>query len=211
MHGTQKKAPVLTASGRPPPRVIFFAPLEARLDPAPLEMVNFGYTTAKFGHAAQKRDDGSRYFDHPKAAAWICIDELRFYDPRAIIDMLLHDLCEDADLLSPYRLRLNFGLNIALDVQALTKLPDGLETTEQYLGRVVSRGPHPILAKLCDRLHNQRTLGARSADKRKDTIDETRNYHIPILIPALAKCGEPWDGFAEKLRQKLEEASASYH
>ncbi|MGB4076345.1 MAG: hypothetical protein WBK28_01405, partial [Minisyncoccia bacterium] len=122
---------------RPPPYELFFAPLVV-LAPREYEAVQFAYFASKYGHAKQVRDDGSRYFDHPKAAAWIYIHELGGRDPRTIINLLLHDLSEDCYLLSGYRLLRNFGEEIALDVRALTKLPKGKETTTAYLERVIA-------------------------------------------------------------------------
>jgi len=173
------------------------------MDPGDFERVNFAYIVSKFGHAKQIRDDGTRYFDHPKSAAWIYIDELGGRDPRAIIDLLLHDLAEDTYLLSSYRLAINFGEDIALDIRALTKLPKGKETTTQYLGRVVDRGAWAIIGKLCDRLHNLRTLGAAKKDKIAAQIEETEKYHLPILIPALKECGKPWKAYAIELEKEL--------
>jgi GTP pyrophosphokinase len=158
----------------------------------------------------QTRDDGTRYFDHPKAAAWIYIDEFNGRDAELIIDILLHDLSEDAYLLSTYRIALNFGEARALDVRALTKLPKGKETTEEYLGRVVVRGTRTIMAKLCDRLHNLRTLGSTSLEKRKRTIEETRQYHVPILIGALQKLDAPWCEIAQTMESKITSAIALY-
>ena len=174
---------------RPPPREIFFAQLAVVLKPDEYESVHFAYQASKYGHAKQERDDGTRYFDHPKAAAWIYINELGGRDKRAIIDLLLHDLSEDTHLLSPYRLSKNFGESIALDVHALTKLPKGKERTEQYLARVVERGLAAIIAKLCDRLHNLRELSACPPEKQQRQIVETREYHLPILLPALRELG----------------------
>ena len=106
---------------RPPGYELFFAPLAVAYDPTTYENVQFAYFASKYGHAGQVRDDGSRYFDHPKAAAWIYIDELGGRNARTIMDILLHDLSEDTYLLSPYRIALNFGEDVALDVRALTK------------------------------------------------------------------------------------------
>lgn len=190
-------------SPRPPGRELFFAPLQVVLNPADLECVQFAYVASKYGHAGQVRDGGSRYFDHPKAAAWIYIDELGGRDARLIIDLLLHDIAEDAHLLSPYRLGLNFGMDVAYDVRAMTKLPKGKETTQEYLGRVVLRGPWAITAKLCDRLHNLRTLGECAQEKQKQQVAETRQYHVPMLLPALHRCGEHWSQYAHVLEDKL--------
>ncbi len=135
------------------------------------------------------RDDGTRYFDHPKAAAWIYIRELGGRDPRVIID-LLHDMSEDQYLLSPWRLALNFGPDIALDIRALTKLPKGKETTEDYLRRVIAQGRCAILAKLIDRLHNLRD--AHDVEKHTRQVTETKSCHLPMLIKALKSHGVSW-------------------
>jgi guanosine-3',5'-bis(diphosphate) 3'-pyrophosphohydrolase len=195
---------------RPPCYEIFFAPLQVALNPTDYERVQFAYFASKYGHSGQLRADGTRYFDHPKAAAWIYIHEFGGRDPEVIIDTLLHDLSEDAYLLSPYRISLNFGEDRALDVWAMTKLPEGKETTLEYLGRIVARGICCILAKLFDRLHNLRTLHGKTTEKRKETIVETLEFHIPILIGALQKYGGPWNTIADQIEQKIHEAIAQY-
>ncbi len=195
---------------RPPPYERFFAPLHATLTPGPQEMLHFAYTASKYGHARQKREGGTRYFDHPKAAAWIYIDELKGRDVRVIADALLHDLPEDCYLLSEYRMHLNFGQHIAEDVQSMTKYKRTKETTPQYLNRIIDQGPWPILGKLCDRLHNLRTLHACSSQKRKVQIRETKRYHLRMLIPALKKFGEPWATHSHELKEKMLEAIAVY-
>jgi len=188
---------------RPPVYELFFAPLQVALGPEDYERVQFAYFASKYGHAGQVRDGGTRYFDHPKAAAWIYISELGGRDIRVIIDLLLHDISEDAYLLSPYRISLNFGQEIALDVGGMTKLPKGKETTKEYLWRVITRGAWAIIAKLCDRLHNLRTLEECTEEKRATQIEETKQYHIPLLIPALRECGGQWAAHADALEQKI--------
>ncbi len=195
---------------RPPGYELFFAPLQVVLDPNDHERIRFAYFASKYGHARQIRDDGSRHFDHPKSVAWTYLSELGGRDPRVIIDALLHDMSEDTYLLSPYRTSLNFGVEVALDVLALTKLPKGKETTQEYLERVIARGAWAILVKLCDRLHNLRTLGARTKEKRAEQIQETQTYHLPMLIPALRACGEPWAGYADTLEAKMSEVISQY-
>jgi (p)ppGpp synthase/HD superfamily hydrolase len=208
-HGVHMRKGAIM-DNRPPPREIFFGSIAADLTPNEYERVHFAYVASKYGHAKQIRDDGTRYFDHPKAAAWIYITELGGRDTRIIIDLLLHDLSEDAYLLSPYRLGVNFGKDIALDVHALTKLPKGKETTEEYLGRVIARGPEVIIAKLCDRLHNLRTLDTCTAEKQVKTVVETKAHHLLTLIPALAAADAPYATMAESLELKITKAIALY-
>jgi GTP pyrophosphokinase len=188
---------------------LFFAPLEVAFDPNTIERINFAYFQSKFGHYDQKRDDGSRYFDHPKGAAWIYINEFDGRDPRLIIDLLLHDISEDAYLLSSYRICVNFGEEIALDVRAVTKLPKGKEMTQAYLHRIITRGTWAITAKLFDRLHNLRTLDASSEEKRTRQIIETKEFHLPLLIPALRGYGGQWAEYANGLEKKINEALES--
>lgn len=193
---------------RPPPFELFFLPLAIALPPNDLERVQFAYIASKYGHRGQERSDGTRYFDHPKAAAWIYIRELDGRDPEVIINTLLHDLSEDTYLLSPHRISLNFGEERALDVGALTKLrknKDGVgrETTPEYLKRVIARGPRAIIAKLLDRLHNLRTLQSMSPAKQTETLAETRTYHLPMLIDAFKSYNSP---MAEMLQELYEEA-----
>jgi (p)ppGpp synthase/HD superfamily hydrolase len=195
-----------TRTQRPPGYELFFAPLQVSLDPSDYEQVQFAYFASKYGHAGQVRDGGERYFDHPKATAWIYISEFGGRDIRMIVDCLLHDLSEDTYLLSPYRIALNFGQDIALDVRALTKLPKGKETTECYLSRVIAQGPWAIAAKLTDRLHNLRTLSTCAKEKQGKQIEETHQYHIPMLIPALHAHNEIWGRYANLLDLEIEKA-----
>ena len=185
---------------------LFFAPLEVEFEPNVFERIQSAYIMSKFGHHDQKRDDGSRYFDHPKGACWIYINELNGRDPQIIIDLLLHDMQEDSRLLSPYRIALNFGKEVALDVRAVTKIPKKKESVEAYLTRIITRGERAIVAKLCDRLHNLRTLNASSKEKQVRQIKETREHYLPTLILALDRAGGRWTELANILGEKIEEA-----
>lgn len=189
---------------------LFLSTLSADYDPNTLETVSFAYVASKYGHASQERDGGGRYFDHPKAAAWIYINELGGRDPRIICDILLHDIKEDAYLLSIHRIRINFGKDVALDVLSVTKLPKGKETTEAYLQRIIDRGPWAVVTKLCDRLHNVRTLGTCTPEKRAKQIIETKEVVMPPLIQALYDAGGDWLILGTMLEKKLNAALAVY-
>lgn len=195
---------------RPPGYELFFTPMEIAFKPGIYEAIQFAYQTSKHGHAGQVREGGMRYFDHPKAAAWIYFNELKGRDPRLITLLLLHDIPEDSFIMSWYRINLNFGEDMALDVRAVTKLLKTKESPEEYLARIIDRGPHAILGKLCDRLHNLRTLGACASEKRQLQIAQTQACHLPMLIPALRKCGDQWIRFAVALEPKIDEAIQAY-
>lgn len=203
---------------RPPGYELFFAPLFIDLAPGRVEYVRIAYKHSKFGHYKQKREDGSRYFDHPKAAAWIYINELQGRDYLVIVLLLLHDIEEDSDLLSPFVIRKIFGRHTALNVRAVTKVAkveentDGVrrfvarETAVEYMLRVIAQGPRAILAKLCDRLHNLRTLGSCSSEKRIRYIAETTDCYLPHLLKGLRSHGKPWSGYADTIEAKINEA-----
>ncbi len=171
-------------------------------------MVRHAYLFSFGGHYGQTREDDSPYSDHPEAAAWIYIDELDGNDPRVIIDALLHDIPEETFVQILYWIFLLFGLDIALDVQAITKNKG--ESVREYLCRIIARGPWLILAKLCDRLHNLCTLSALLPARRLKYLNETREHHLPLLIPALRAYGEPWAEYAQKMECKINEAMAQY-
>ena len=193
---------------RPPGRVLFFLPLMVDLTPSYCERIEFAYRASKNANAGKFREDGSRAFDHPKAAAWIYIHELGGRDPRQIVDILLHDELEDNFLMSPFRLSMNFGKDSALDVQAVTKIKG--ETTEEYLARVIAQGSWAILTKLCDRLHNIRSLYGCTAEKRRRQLEETQKYHLPLLIPALQQFSGKWGEYAFIIEQQMLEAITQY-
>ena len=129
-------------------------------------------------------------------------------DPRVIINLLLHDISEDTKLLSPHRLRVNFGMDIALDVQSMTKLPPGIETTPEYLGRQIAQGPYAITGKLFDRNHNIRTLRSCTPEKQSAQIEETQRYHLPMLVPALRAHGKHWVALANGVEADIKETIA---
>lgn len=59
-----------------------------------IEAIQDAYWMAKDGHRRQRRDDGERYFEHPRRVAAILIHIGR-QDTALIVTALLHDLVED--------------------------------------------------------------------------------------------------------------------
>ena len=51
-----------------------------------LEEIRTAYAFSKYGHRNQERENGERYFDHPKAVSLIIFDEFNIkYDWRALV------------------------------------------------------------------------------------------------------------------------------
>lgn len=164
----------------PPSREAFFAKVEEFFTTEEAEFIGRAYEFSKAGHYKQERDDGSRYFDHPKTVAWILMTEFGVRDWEVIVDALLHDIREDTYLLTHKCLVINFGLNVACDVDALTKREEEKKNVGVYIERVKKQGFRAVIVKLADRLHNLRTLGPCTPEKRAKTIAETKEFIFPL-------------------------------
>ena len=128
----------------------------------------------------QKRQDGSHYCDHPRAAAWILIEEIGVRDPWIIMLELLHDTGEEKEgvPLTYENIEKRFGVpKLADGHKAITKL-EGQEPSE-YTQQVFAGGIKVIIAKFGDRLHNVRTLEACSREKQDRIILDTWMYYYP--------------------------------
>lgn len=159
-------------------RQVFVKKLTPLLSPRDLEAVMTAYVLAKYGHMNQVREVGHvRYFEHPKSVAWILADELRMDDRDTLVMALLHDTLEDSHILTPYRIELNFGKEVVVGLQLLTKKPK-----PGYLSRLVEYASWKVLlVKLADRLHNLRTLYGCTKRKQRAQVEETKRYFLPLL------------------------------
>lgn len=166
---------------RPPRRGLFFARVKTFANTDEFALIGRGYAFSKFGHARQTRDDGSRYFDHPKMGAWILIHELGVTDWVTIVIMLLHDLREDQFMLTHRCIIDCFGIDVAHGVDAVTKRKrPRKESIRSYFARIRAVGFRAILVKLVDRLHNMRTLGNCPPHKQRRVAKQTLRYFIPL-------------------------------
>lgn len=156
----------------------FFNSIAPFMSAEELEMVQTAYAFSKYGHRNQTREDGTRYFEHPRAVARMMFAEFGIYDWKVISMGLLHDLSEDTFLLTEFRIKLNFGKAISWGVRLLTK--DKL-SKENYYPRLKACGLwRPIVAKICDRLHNMSTLAARPRNKQLEQVAETREHFFEL-------------------------------
>ena len=194
---------------RPLPREAFFTLVHSQgMVVEAVEMVGSAYELSKAGHYRKIRDSGERYFDHPKMIACIVMLELKIFDWQTLVDALLHDIREDTYLLSHFRLILNFGIDVAFDIEALTHKKG--EDFEQYIKRIRKRGWRAVLVKLVDRLHNMRTLSTCSLEKQRKQTAETRQRVIP-LVNDLRECLPARDAWiADYLKKELEGLCAQY-
>lgn len=192
-------------------RIRFEERISALLTPEKFERVMAAYVFSKYGHRGQFRDDGTtRYFDHTRAVALILIDELKVYDDKCLVMALLHDIREDAFLLSPYRINLNFGKKVMVGINLLTKSKGG---GVPYLERMVELGSwRVLLVKACDRIHNLRTLDACTVEKQKKQVQETREYYPALLdrLELLLSRKRKRRQMVEYLREQMDQLCDSY-
>ena len=138
-------------------------------------------------HGPQLRKSGEPYITHPIAVA-VIINELDL-DQDSIIAALLHDCIEDTDSTHDDIARL-FGSQVAELVEGVTKLTRMQYTSQEdeqmenlrKMFMAMTKDVRVILIKLCDRLHNMRTLQYQSGAKQKEKALETMEVYAPIAL-----------------------------
>ena len=158
-------------------------------------------------HAGQFRVSGEPYISHPIAVAEIVAGlEL---DTNSICAALLHDTVEDcSDKTDLAQIEKMFGAEVAMLVDGLTKLvtlyiEDKEEAHIENLRKMLlamSKDVRVIFIKLCDRLHNMRTLSVKPDPKRRSTALETMHVYAPLAH----RLG------MQKIKQELENLCISY-
>ena len=149
------------------------------------EKIMRAYEYAKVLHEGQFRISGEPYIMHPISVAEI-VASLGL-DTDSICAALLHDTVEDCGI-SLSDIRSQFGNDVALLVDGLTKLAqipfeDQEDEHSENLRKMflpMSKDVRVIFIKLCDRLHNMRTLGVKQGDKRRKTALETMQVYAPL-------------------------------
>ena len=161
-------------------RISFLFPT---LDPR-YKLIEKAYNDAKDAFRNKEREGGGRYFEHIRAVVLILIDYLRVKDYRMIVATILHDIVEDVPSWTIERVRLDYGEEVALLVEYMTKPPlenysSKEERDKAYHDRFRFAPRRFFLIKLPDRLHNITTLWGCSAEKRRRKISETRIHYLP--------------------------------
>ena len=188
----QNPALVLAHIPAPPPeptRVVSLAPLtemlSAYLSEADIKRIKDAYRFSDEAHLGQFRSSGDAYISHPIAVAEVCAGMK--LDASAIMAALLHDVIEDQGIQKEVLIE-RFGVQVADLVDGLSKLDriefrDSEEAQAENFRKMLlamARDVRVILVKLADRLHNMRTLGALSSDKRRRIARETLEIYTPI-------------------------------
>jgi GTP pyrophosphokinase len=166
---------------------------------ADLGMLRRAYAIADTAHRGQLRMSGEPYITHPLAVAQI-LAELGM-DTTTLVAALLHDTVEDTSY-TLQALHDDFGPAVALLVDGVTKFDKGFygdsaeaETIRKLLV-AAGKDVRVLIIKLADRLHNMRTLDARSAASRERIARTTHE----VLVPLSDRLG------IQALKRELEDA-----
>lgn len=150
------------------------------------DYVRKAYDFAEEAHRPQRRQSGEPYFAHVAAVAMILAD-LRM-DVATVCTGLLHDTVEDTPATHEQLIEL-FGEEVANLVAGVTKLGQmelrSKRTKQaenlQKLVVAISDDVRVLIVKLCDRLHNMKTLDAIGrAEKRERIALETLEIYAPL-------------------------------
>ena len=171
------------------------------------EKINKAYQYAAKLHEGQFRQSGEPYVSHPIAVAAI-VAELGL-DTDSICAALLHDTVEDcADKTDLATIASMFGSEVSMLVDGLTKIiqvqvADKEEAHIENIRKMLlamNKDIRVIFIKLCDRLHNMRTLAAKKEDRQRAIAVETMYIYAPLAH----RLG------MQRIKQELENLSLFY-
>lgn len=170
-----------------------------------MEKILRAYDIAREVHGEQMRQSGEPYISHPVEVALILVG--MDCDTDTVVAALLHDTLEDTDL-SPATIRKEFGADVLLIVDGLSKLSKINYNTEEdeqaenlrKMLLAMVQDIRVILIKLADRLHNMRTLSFKTEAKQREISFET----MQIFAPLADRLG------MRRIKAELQDISLSY-
>ena len=169
-------------------------------------LIKSAYIYCQKAHAGQTRHSGDDYYTHPVAVAELLVNFK--LDVFSVCAALLHDTVEDNQYTDFNTLRADFGEEISNLVKGVTRL-DKLTLSEektntqnihaenlQQFVMATAEDIRVLLIKLCDRLHNMRTLHFHPKEASRIRIARET---LDIYAPMARKAG------IEKLSAELED------
>ena len=150
------------------------------------EIITKAFNFAREAHKGVRRLSGEPYIMHPIAVAQIACEEMGL-GSTSICAALLHDVVEDTDY-TVEDIENIFGSKIAQIVDGLTEISGGIfgdrasaqaENFKKLL-LTMSDDIRVILIKICDRLHNMRTLESQAPNKQYKIAGETLYIYAPL-------------------------------
>ena len=151
-----------------------------------VDIIIKAFNFARQAHKGVRRLSGEPYIMHPIAVAQVASEEMGL-GSTSICAALLHDVVEDTDY-TVEDIENIFGKKIAGIVDGLTKISGGIfgdkaSTQAENFKKLLltmSDDIRVILIKICDRLHNMRTLASQPANKQYKIAGETLYIYAPL-------------------------------
>lgn len=161
------------------------AKVKAYYPTAPFQVIEKAYQFSEKAHEGQIRRSGEPYITHPLAVAGIIAD-LRL-DLDSILTGLLHDTVEDTGVTLD-DIKKEFGSTVAGLVDGVTKIGqmkinNSFEKQGENIRKMIvamGKDVRVVLVKLCDRLHNMRTLNHMPYEKQARIAQETLEIYCPL-------------------------------
>ena len=152
-----------------------------------LDLLQKAHSVASEAHKNQFRQEGSPYITHPVAVASILLK--LHLDVETVCAGLMHDVLEDSVIKKSYLEKL-FGKETIVIIDGVSNLNkldfDSLEDRNannlQKMALAMSKDVRVIIVKLCDRLHNMRTIEFLPREKQIRKSIETLELYGPIAI-----------------------------
>ncbi len=153
-----------------------------------LNMVRDAFDMAARSHEGTVRKSGEPYIFHPLEVAQIAVGELGL-GPTSAVCALLHDVVEDTEV-TLEDIEHRFGGEVAAIIDGLTKISTVFDNVdkehsiqaENFKKMLLTLGEdlRVILIKLCDRLHNMRTLSSVGEKTKLKIASETLYIYAPL-------------------------------
>jgi guanosine-3',5'-bis(diphosphate) 3'-pyrophosphohydrolase len=165
----------------------FYKECKSYLNPNDIKKIQKAYSFAFYAHTGQKRKDGSDYITHPVAVTEILLN-LKM-DTDTICAGLMHDVLEDCNV-QKNNLAKIFGDDVAHIVDGVSKLgqidlqsvADKNANNLQKMALAMANDVRVVLVKLCDRLHNMRTIEFMPRKKQIQKSKETLDLYGPLAL-----------------------------
>ena len=152
---------------------------------ADLTLVKKAILLIKEYHAPVIRESGEPFYLHPVAVAQIVLDYHQ--DEATLLGALLHDTVEDTAL-TLEQIEILFNKEVSLIVGGVTHMESNQETLYKVLlshpeniHKLLSTEDQRVLyVKLADRMHNMRTIQAKSYESQRRTAEETLLFFVTL-------------------------------
>jgi GTP diphosphokinase / guanosine-3',5'-bis(diphosphate) 3'-diphosphatase len=152
---------------------------------APTHIIEKAYLFSEKAHEGQMRRSGEPYISHPLNVAGILAD--LHLDVDTIVTGLLHDTVEDTTA-TLEDIRREFGDTVAALVDGVTKIGqmnfrNSFDKQGENIRKMIiamGKDVRVVLVKLCDRLHNMRTLNHMPYEKQERIAQETLEIYCPL-------------------------------